>query len=215
MASASGQPASARALTSMWRARWGTSSSRRPEIRFTTTAGRSEVAKTSPSSRPAIGRDSESRTTATLPAATIGATWVTRPRRLGVSGSIDADDSHRLGSREVEVARGDRVHGRGEGRELVGPAGVVHQPVDRRPHFGCAPRALVEPSSTQDRFERPRRGPRASPPCGRGSGLSGRRSSRPSPAAPRAPCAPRRAGPCANRGRCWRASAPWRRAPMS
>jgi hypothetical protein len=103
----------------------------------------------------------------------------------------DARRPHRLGDREVEMRRGDGVHGAQQLLVLVGPAGVVDQAVD----------AAACPSRRRPRGRRSRRAsrparrcaPRASRPGGRGSARGCRvRFAQPGPALAAASTALRR-----------------------
>ena len=107
------------------------SSARRPESRFTTPPGTSETPSTSARSSPASG----------------GTRTGSRPRRCrrrapararrpapssgGASGATIADHAGRLGQRERQERRRDRVDAAEHRVELVGPAGVVEEHVDR------------------------------------------------------------------------------------
>ena len=123
----------------------------------------------------------------------------------------DGHHAGRLGQREVEVRPRDRVGGAGHLRELVGPAGVPDDAVDRIADAARAPRPPSRPRPRRPRRRTARDDRRASRPRGRSPG----RGCRPSrPTSPGRPCAPprrRRARPCARPGR--RARAARRRRP--
>ena len=136
-----------------------------------------------------------------------GASRLTEPEQRRRLGRDDADDAGRLGDREVEVRRRDRVRRAEDLGDLVGPAGVPDPAVD-----GAVDDLAGACRRAAPRRPRPRRRTgRAGPPSARRRGRGpGRGSSRSWPAQPgRTPCARpgrRRAGPCATRGRRWRAA---------
>lgn len=80
-ASAAAAPVTSMALTSWWAASGAAISAVRPDSRFTTPPGRSEVASTSPSDSAGSGHVSLVTTTAVLPVAITGARTETRPRK--------------------------------------------------------------------------------------------------------------------------------------
>ena len=107
------------------------SSARKPVSRLTTPPGRSDVAIASASSIAASGRVSDATTTTVLPPTIAGAIRETRPEQRRLLGREDGDDAGRLGHREVEVRPGDGIGAAEHLRQLVGPAGVPDDPVDR------------------------------------------------------------------------------------
>ena len=123
----------------------------------------------------------EAMSTTVLPATSGGASRLTSPSSDEVSGRDDADDAGRLGDREVEVRRGDRV-GRAEDLgDLVGPAGVPDPAVDGAVDDGARARPRAAPRPPRPR----RRTGRAGPPSARRRGRGPGRGSSPSwPAQP-------------------------------
>ena len=99
---------------------------------LTTPPGTSEVAIASASSSAASGCVSDATTTAAFPLTITGASRETRPASAGSSGARTATTPVGSGNGEVEVRAGDRVRGAEHLRELVRPARVPDDAVDRR-----------------------------------------------------------------------------------
>ena len=123
------------ALMSMWLAKCGASSARVPVRMLTTPPGRSLVARIS-----AKVMAGERRGLAGEDDGGVAAEDGRRDERdeAEQGGGIradDDDDAGRLGGGEIEVRRGDRIHGAEELREFVRPAGVVDEAVDAGGHF--------------------------------------------------------------------------------
>ena len=130
-ASSSGTPHVSIASTSSWAARTGTSSGLQPGQHVDDAAGHvgrgEDLGQRDRRQRPRLGRE-ERRPR--CPATSGGASRQTSPSSDEVSGATTPDDAGRLGDREVEVRRRDRV-GRAEHLgDLVGPAGVPDPAVD-------------------------------------------------------------------------------------
>ncbi len=102
---------------------------------MTTPPGRSLVAMISAKVSATSGCVVEGMTTAVLPARMTGATRETRASSEGSSGTKDRDDAGRLRQGEVEMRTGDRIHRAEELAELVRPAGVMDESVDREGGF--------------------------------------------------------------------------------
>ena len=186
----------------------------RPVRMLTTPPGRSEVASTSDSVTAGSGRGSRASTTTVLPLTIAGATTRDEPeQRSGPAGASTADDTGRLGQREVEVrARRPGWHAPRDLGDLVRPAGVPDPAVDGRVHEGSAARA-PSPRPRGSRRRTAPGGPPASRRPGRGPGPGCTRSRRPSPASALRAATPRRARPCARPARRWRGSRPRGRSP--
>ncbi len=122
------------ASTSTCPARTDTSSALNPVSTLTTPPGTSDVASTSLSVTAGSGRVSDVMRTTAFPDTSGGASRLTSPSSDEVSGATTPDDAGRLGDREVEVRRRDRV-GRPEHLgDLVGPARVPDPAVDGAVH---------------------------------------------------------------------------------
>ena len=170
------------ALTSRWLASQGASSAVKPVSTFATPPGRSEVASTSDE------RDGRQRAasrevtiTAVLPVQSTGASALTKPEQARLLRRHDRDDARRLGQREVEVRAGDRVRRAGDLRELVGPARVPDDAVDRVVDDARARRPRERPRRRRPRRRTARAGRRASRRCGRSPGRGCRPSRRDQP----------------------------------
>ena len=120
------------------------------------------------------------------------------------------DDAGRLGDREVEVRPGDRVGAADDLGDLVGPAGVPDEPVDRRVDGGLGLPLGAALAALDLLDELARAGPRAPRRSGR---RPGRGCTACGSTSRRTPCGRprrRRGRPCARRARRWRGSGPWR-----
>ena len=72
-----------------------------------------------------------------------------QPEQRRRVGRDHAHDAHRLGHGEIEVGRGHRVHIAQHLFVLVGPAGIINEPVNRGGHFAERGAVAVAPARAQ------------------------------------------------------------------
>ena len=185
-------PVTSIAFTSMCPASHGASSSRKPVRMLTAPAGTSDVASASREldrgQRVSLRGDRDDG----VPADERREDPRHEPAEGGLRRREHGDDAGRLRHGEVEVRAGDRIRAPEHLRELVRPARVPDDAIDRRVD-------LLRGRSRRGRGRS--RAPPSSPRAGREPGRGCTRSARTSRGTPRAPRGRRRARPCARRGR--------------
>ena len=139
-----------------------------PVRMLTTPPGTSEVASTSLNVTAGSGRAYDDTTTQVLPETITGATTRDQPEQRGLLRRQHGDHAGRLGRRQVEERPGHRVRVADHLGQLVGPAGVPDQPVDRGVERG---RGLPRRQPLGGRRAR-RRTAGGGPPSARRSGRS-------------------------------------------
>ena len=120
---------------------------------LTTPPGTSEVASTSANVTAGSGRSYDETTTAVLPVTITGATTLTSPSSEDSCGASTATTPVGSGVERLKNGPGDRVGVADHLGDLVGPAGVPDQPVDRRVDAPCSALAAVRPSAARDRVD--------------------------------------------------------------
>ena len=120
------------------------SSSSRPEIRFSTPPGMSETPATSPRSSARSGLDRETIATTVLPAAKRRGDLAHQAQQVGRVRREHRDHARRLRRGERQERRRDRVHAAHHRGELVRPARVVDEQVDRLAVLVAPIRARLE-----------------------------------------------------------------------
>ena len=165
-----------------------------------TPAGTSDVASTSPSVTAGSGRDLRGEDDGGVAADDGRREARHEPEQRRRLRRDEPDDAGRLGDREVEVRRRDRVDRAQDLADLVGPAGVPDPAVDRVIDTAAGLGRRSGPRPRRPRRRTARGGPPSARRRGRGPGRGSSPSGRPSPRLRRAPSGPRRAGPCARRG---------------
>ena len=186
------RPGRSSAFTSTCAASHGASSERKPVSTLTTPPGTSDVAIASASSIAASGCVSDASTTAALPPTITGAMRETMPSSGGSSGATTPTTPVGSGSGEVEVRARDGIRRAEHLRELVRPARVPDDPVDRALDLFAAGAELRELGGA--RLDHLREPVEHLPAVVRGH-------ARPTSGTRRAPRAQRRARPCATRAR--------------
>ena len=119
------------ALRAWWPARTGASSERRPDSRLTTPPGTSAIPITSPRSNPGSGRSSDRHGDGGVTGRQRRRQLRDQPEQRRRVRRHDPDHAGWLGQGEGQVRRGDRVDPAEHRLELVRPARVVHQHIDR------------------------------------------------------------------------------------
>ena len=156
---------------------------------------------------PAAGGSRDASSTTVLPLQMIGASTETSPSSGSCCGATAATTPVGSGTENAKNGPGDRVRAAEDGGDLVGPAGVVHQPVDGSVHGAAGPRPRPRhPRRPRAARRRRRGGPRASRRSGRSPGRGCRRWC---PTSRRTPCGrrrPRPGRPCGSPARRWRGS---------
>ena len=179
------------ALTSMWPASQGASSSRSPVRMLTAPPGRSEVARAS-AARPRRADEPRTRPRRRRFLRPAREDPGDEPSERGLRRREDGDDAGGLGHGEVEVRAGTRDSSSDHLRQLVGPSRVPDDAVDRGVD-------LVAAGARRARDRTP--APPSSRPAGRAPGRGCTPSAPTSRETPHERRERRRGRPCARRGR--------------